>query len=392
MKNLDPISGLAPSLSLSLYIHLPWCIRKCPYCDFNSHALKNDLPEKAYIAALLRDLQQDLPYVQDRPVQSIFFGGGTPSLFSPAAITELLHQLQKHLQFAPDIEITLEANPGTVEQQRFQGFFNAGVNRLSLGIQSLQDDKLKILGRIHDSHTAIKAIIAAKNAGFSNINCDLMFGLPTQTIKDALLDLENIMAHQPKHISWYQLTLEPNTFFAKYPPKLPDDELIFIMQEQGQALLAKAGYEQYEVSSYSKTNFQCGHNRNYWEFGDYLGIGAGAHSKLTDFSNQQIVRLSKRKHPQEYLNSTDSFIQEQQVINPADLPFEFMLNVLRLNNKIPLELFVSRCGLPYHQLELPLQKAIDAGLLICDGIHFETTSLGRRFLNDLMQLFLPSKS
>lgn len=378
--------GLPP---LTLYIHLPWCIRKCPYCDFNSHALKSDLPEKAYINALLRDLKNDLTYVQGRPIQSIFFGGGTPSLFSPHSITTLLKELQHYLEFSPSIEITMEANPGTVEQDRFKGFFAAGVNRLSLGIQSLQDDKLKTLGRIHDGDAAINAIIAAKAAGFNNINCDLMFGLPDQTSADALSDVQNIIDQQPTHISWYQLTLEPNTFFAKYPPALPDDELIFAMYEQGQALLSNAGYVQYEVSAYSQANLACQHNLNYWEFGDYLGIGAGAHSKLTDIHQRRITRLSKYRHPQEYLTCTTSFIKEQIDIQFSDLPFEFMLNALRLNYKIPLQLFNDRCGLPNHYLESALQKATALGLLLSDDNHIETTLRGRRFLNDLIELFLP---
>jgi oxygen-independent coproporphyrinogen-3 oxidase len=364
-------------------------VRKCPYCDFNSHALRQALPEDAYIDALLADLEQQLPKVWGRRLTSIFIGGGTPSLFSPEAIERLLNGIRAYLPFSSALEITLEANPGTVEQQRFIGYRQAGINRLSLGIQSFQDDKLKALGRIHDSHTAKQAIIAVKTAGFDNFNIDLMFGLPEQTLSDALYDLQTAIDLQPTHISWYQLTLEPNTVFHRYPPTLPLDDDIWYMQEQGIQLLAQAGYQQYEISAYNQPKQQCQHNRNYWEFGDYLGIGAGAHGKITDFQQQTVTRYWNTRQPKDYLDCTKAFTAGERQLDIAELPFEFMLNVLRLSQTIPFTLFNERCGLPLEIIKPTLEQAQQKGLLTTSNYGMRLTDLGKRFLNDVVQMFLP---
>ncbi len=374
---------------LSLYIHFPWCVRKCPYCDFNSHTLKQDLPEAAYIEALLADLQQDLSLVQNREIVSIFMGGGTPSLFSPEAMAYLLNQIKQMLSCSKELEITLEANPGTVEQERFKGFYQAGINRLSLGIQSFQDDKLKTLGRIHDANAAIQAVVAAKQAGFTNFNLDLMFGLPEQEIAEALYDLNTAIALEPTHLSWYQLTLEPNTLFYHQRPTLPEDDKLWEMQQQGQALLAKHHYNPYEISAYSRDGFQCLHNRNYWEFGDYLGIGAGAHGKITDSNKRQVIRTHKVKHPKDYLNPSRSFIAGQTVVPPSELSFEFMLNHLRLKQPILFDLFEQRTFLPKTVLEIQLQRASEHLFIEQSQQGFVTTQLGWQFLNNLTEIFLP---
>ncbi|CAN5317448.1 radical SAM family heme chaperone HemW [soil metagenome] len=376
------------SLPLSLYIHFPWCIRKCPYCDFNSHTLKGAIPEEDYIDALIADLEHDLVLRPAKKLTSIFLGGGTPSLFSPAAIARLLTAIAARIPFAADCEITLEANPGTVEQQRFEGFKAAGINRLSIGVQSLQDDKLKALGRIHGAKEAIKATEMAHAAGFTTFNMDLMFGLPKQSIDDALYDLTTAIALQPTHISWYQLTLEPNTLFHHQPPILPDDEYLWEMQQLGQALLAQAGFVQYEVSAYSKVGHQCRHNLNYWQFGDYLGIGAGAHAKIT--SHLGVSRSSKWKNPKDYLQAkNNSYIAETQIIATNELPFEFMLNVLRLQQPIPVNLFAERTGCTVDQIEAQITQAVNRGLLCCQQQQWHVTDLGRQFLNDLTAIFLP---
>src|SRR3990167_5961302 len=291
-------------IPLSLYVHVPWCVQKCPYCDFNSHAVKEELPETAYIAELCKELTQKIPLIEDRPIQSLFIGGGTPSLFSAKSYARLFDFLKQHATLLPDAEITLEANPGTAEQQRFLDYRAVGINRLSIGIQSLQNDKLKALGRIHDGSQAQKAIEMAFTAGFTNFNVDLMFGLPNQTIEDAQQDLTSVIALKPPHLSWYQLTLEPNTLFHKFPPKLPDDDYLWQMQNEGIAQLAQHGYQRYEVSAYCQTGHESRHNLNYWLFGDYLGIGAGAHSKITH-KDQTISRHSNIKHPKLYAQSID---------------------------------------------------------------------------------------
>lgn len=376
-------------IPLSLYIHLPWCIRKCPYCDFNSHTLRGNLPEDDYIDALIADLEQDLPLIEGRQLVSIFFGGGTPSLFSAQALARLLNAIAERIDFAtPEIEITLEANPGTVEQQRFQDYRQAGINRLSIGIQSFSDPHLKKLGRIHDSDEAKKAIDVAKQAGFDNFNLDLMFGLPEQSIEMALADLNTAIGFQAKHISWYQLTLEPNTLFYQQPPVLPDDELIWQMQQQGQQLLQQYGFEQYEVSAYSQKNKNCQHNLNYWQFGDYLGIGAGAHSKITDSSDGETYRLSKYKHPKDYLNTDKAFIAEKKIVAREEIGFEFMLNALRLQQPIEEELFRQRVGFSFEELAQPISEAKEKDLLQQHGSTLVTTEFGKRYLNDLVALFI----
>lgn len=371
----------------SLYIHIPWCVEKCPYCDFNSHAAREQLPESEYVNALIKDLENDLPLIWGRKIQSIFIGGGTPSLFSAKALEQLLQELHARLAFSPAIEITLEANPGTVEQQRFTDYRRLGINRLSLGVQSFQDDKLRLLGRIHDSQEAECAIETAKQAGFDNFNIDLMFGLPTQTLSDALHDLTKAISHQPTHLSWYQLTIEPNTHFAKFPPSLPLDDHIFEMQVKGQELLQSHGFAQYEISAYSQNQRQCLHNRNYWEFGDYLGIGAGAHSKITDPATGCILRRWKVKHPKLYLNA-NPFLAGEQSLKTEELPLEFMMNALRLYEKVPTTLFVERTGLPIVSIKKILDEAQSKDLLIWNEEYLETTVRGRLYLNDLLALFM----
>lgn len=375
-------------LPLSLYIHIPWCVQKCPYCDFNSHQAKTTLPEDLYVEGLIQELDSRLPLLQYRPLTSIFFGGGTPSLFSAKAIEKILEAVAKRITFASNIEITLEANPGTIDEANFSGFRTAGINRLSLGIQSLQDDKLKILGRIHDRANAMHAIKIAKAAGFDNFNLDLMYGLPQQTIADALSDIESALAFQPTHFSWYQLTIEPNTAFYKTPPPLPADELIWDMQLAGQALLNTNGFKQYEVSAYATANKECLHNRNYWEFGDYLGIGAGAHSKITDTDMGCVQRFSQVRHPKDYLIASKRLALEPNIIQEKDLIFEFMLNALRLNNGVPVTLFQQRTGLSLTYIQPIITAAQQRGLLTNDTEYLRTTELGKKFLNDLTMMFL----
>jgi oxygen-independent coproporphyrinogen-3 oxidase len=382
---------------LSLYIHFPWCVRKCPYCDFNSHALRpgsgqavrGEIPEARYVDALLADLEQDLPRVWGRPVRSIFLGGGTPSLFSPEAIEQLLAGIRARVALASEAEITLEANPGTVEAERFRGYRAAGVNRLSIGIQSFQPERLKKLGRIHGRDEALAAAQAARAAGFDNFNLDLMFGLPQQTLDEALADLRTALALQPAHLSLYQLTLEPNTLFHARPPELPDDDVLAAMQEALQTELAAAGLAQYEVSAYARAGRRCRHNLNYWQFGDYLGIGAGAHAKITAADN--ITRLWKVKQPRNYLATagTPSVVGGEQRLAKDDVAFEFMLNALRLTEGVPTMLFSERTGLDPSCMQKPLTHAITRGLLEPGHEHIRPTPLGRRFLNELVALFLP---
>jgi oxygen-independent coproporphyrinogen-3 oxidase len=375
---------------LSLYIHLPWCVRKCPYCDFNSHAVREELPEDAYIDALVRDLEQDLPRVWGRHVHTIFLGGGTPSLFSPAAIDRLLSAVRARLFITPDAEITLEANPGTVELDRFRGYREAGVNRLSIGIQSFDPDKLQALGRIHGRDEALRAATAARDAGFDNFNLDLMFGLPQQTLTQALADVDAAIALAPAHLSLYQLTIEPNTLFHHDPPALPDDDATFAMQETLQAQLRAAGFGQYEVSAYAQAGRQCAHNRNYWRFGDYLGIGAGAHAKITDATG--ITRLWKPKQPKEYMSTagTPAGIGGERRLTRAEVGLEFMMNALRLIDGVESTLFAERTGQPLSLIQARLQAAEARGLVAWDTQRIRPTELGRRFLNDLLALFLPA--
>lgn len=379
---------LKKSLPLSLYIHMPWCAQKCPYCDFNSHASRDHLPEQLYLKALLDDLQQDLPKIEGRSLHSIFIGGGTPSLFSGAVISELLTYIRQLIPCEPDIEITLEANPGTVEQARFNEYYQAGVNRLSLGVQSFNEEHLKTLGRIHDAKQAQQAINIAQQAGFTNLNIDIMHALPAQTIAQALQELQLAIDNSPTHISWYQLTIEPNTVFYRHPPKMMNDEIIFEMQTQGYCLLAANGFKQYEVSAFAKSEKQCLHNLNYWQFGDYLGIGAGAHSKLTHIQTQTVTRFHKVKQPNHYLAADKPFIAQLDTISVNELIFEFMLNALRLNQVIEYELFTARTGLESSVLLTKFAVAKNKDLLDYNDDVFWVTPLGRRFLNNLIEIFL----
>ncbi|GAB4514618.1 MAG: radical SAM family heme chaperone HemW [Sulfuricaulis sp.] len=372
---------------LSLYVHIPWCVRKCPYCDFNSHEAREKIPEQEYINALLRDLEQDLPRVWGRIVHTIFIGGGTPSLFSPESIDRLLSGIRARLSLDQNIEITLEANPGTVDVERFKGFRQAGINRLSIGIQSFEDEKLKVLGRIHGRDEALRAAESARAGGFENFNLDLMFGLPGQTVEQALSDMRTAIQLRPTHLSAYQLTIEPNTLFHARPPTLPDDDNTWDMQSQLQTELAAAGYRQYEVSAYAKPGYECRHNLNYWKFGDYLGIGAGAHAKITDASS--ITRLWKAKQPNEYLRTvgTRQGIGGEQKLSREHTVTEFMMNALRITHGFPSSLFAERTGMPISVAAKPLGEAERKGLLAWDTETLRPTDTGFRFLNDLVALF-----
>ncbi|MCC2666429.1 MAG: hemN [Gammaproteobacteria bacterium] len=385
------MSIFAKPIPLSLYIHIPWCVRKCPYCDFNSHEARETIPEAQYVTALLQDLDENLPAIEGRRIHSVFLGGGTPSLFSPDSIDKILTGVRNRVSVHPDTEITLEANPGTIDETRFIGFRQAGVNRLSLGIQSLQDDKLKALGRIHNRAYALRAIESARQAGFDNFNLDLMHGLPGQSLEDALSDLRDALFFNPPHLSWYQLTLEPNTFFYHQPPRLPEEEILWEIQEQGKALLIDAGLSSYEVSAYAKPTQYSRHNRNYWEFGDYLGIGAGAHSKITDSTAQVITRHWQVKNPKDYLGSKKKWAARVNLAR-HDICFEFMLNALRLTQGVPACLFSERTGLAITSLEPTLTIAKERKLLVDDPMVLCTTELGQRFLNDTISLFLPKKT
>ena len=378
---------LFSKVPLSLYIHFPWCVKKCPYCDFNSHTLKNDLPEEEYIHLLLQNFEQNLPYVQDRELISIFMGGGTPSLFSANAIERLLDGIRNRISLTQDCEITLEANPGTVEQKRFKAYRAIGINRLSVGIQSFNPEHLQALGRIHNGQEAIQAVQTVVDAGFTNFNLDIMFGLPQQSMDQGLADLTQAIALDPTHISWYELTLEPNTAFWHNPPPLPKDEVIGSLQEQGQALLDRSGFKQYEVSAYSRDN-PSRHNLNYWEFGDYLAIGAGSHGKITH-DQKQVIRYHHFRHPKQYMDLDLGFIQETKVIAKDQLAFEFCLNTLRLINGVPSTMFFERTGLDLHSIRSTLEVAQQKGLLQDPSQRLVATKLGYRFLNDLTTLFLP---
>lgn len=378
---------------LSLYVHLPWCVRKCPYCDFNSHEFRGGaLPFAAYVDALVADLEHDLPLAWGRTVHTVFFGGGTPSLFPADAIDAFLQQASARLRFAPDAEITLETNPGTAEHGRFADYRRAGVNRVSFGIQSFDDGCLQRLGRIHDSAQAEAAVKLAQDDGLDNLNLDLMYALPGQDLAMALRDVDRAIALQPAHLSHYQLTLEPNTVFAARPPRgIPDDDDAWDMQEACQARMAEAGFAQYEVSAYARPGRQCAHNLNYWRFGDYLGVGAGAHGKLTLGADQRIVRRWKVKHPAAYLASagTAAAVGGDEDIDAARRPFDFMLNALRLNDGFDLALFEARTGLPREAVDPRLAQATARGWLECHDGRVVPTELGRRFTNDVIGLFLP---
>ncbi|MBI4293907.1 MAG: oxygen-independent coproporphyrinogen III oxidase-like protein [Betaproteobacteria bacterium] len=389
---ISPPSGihLAALPPLALYVHIPWCVRKCPYCDFNSHELRGDLEERGYIEALIRDLELSLPSVWGRRVHSIFFGGGTPSLLSAPAIEELLSAFRALLPLAADCEITLEANPGTFEAAKFRAYRASGVNRLSIGVQSFDARHLKALGRIHDADEARRAIAIAQEH-FDNINLDLMYALPGQNIDEALADAKAALSFGTAHLSFYHLTIEPNTLFHRYPPQVPDDDAAGAMQEAIESQLAAAGYMHYETSAWAKSTRQCRHNLNYWRFGDYLGIGAGAHSKLS-FLNR-IVRQLRAKQPNDYMRRAAEAapILEEHEVSPKDLVFEFMMNALRLSEGFPVPLFAERTGLAVTAAEKPLAQAEARGLIVRDHTQVRPTELGRRFLNDLLELFLPER-
>lgn len=371
---------------LSLYIHIPWCIRKCPYCDFNSHKSPEFLPEKNYVQALIADLETDLQYVANREIHSIFIGGGTPSLFSASAYNLLFNELKRILPFAPDIEITMEANPGSVEQDRFTEYRQLGINRLSLGIQSFNPMHLHALGRIHDSQQAHKAIESARHAGFININLDIMHTLPKQSVAEGIEDLRTALAHQPEHLSWYQLTIEPNTVFYKKKPTLPSEEENWLLEKQGLTLLKEAGFERYEISAFAKPKRQARHNMNYWTFGDYLGIGAGAHGKIT--TQNGIIRTHKHRQPKEYLDLKKPFLASMKSVDVEDVLFEFMLNTTRLEQIIPIELFSTTTGLPFDLLRPKLEVAANKNLVSLTSTGWQITPLGRQYTNDLQALFL----
>ena len=375
---------------LALYIHIPWCVRKCPYCDFNSHNAPSAIPQREYIDALLADLDQDLPLVGGREVVSIFFGGGTPSLFSAENIARILDGVAARLTLQPGLEITLETNPGTVEHDSFAGYKRAGINRISFGVQSFDDAALQRLGRIHDAAQAEIAIKSAQDAGITNLNLDLMYALPEQTLAQALLDVEKGILLQTPHFSHYQLTLEPNTVFAAKPPPLPDHDSAWDMQEACQARLAEAGFAHYEVSAYAKPRQECRHNQNYWRFGDYLGIGAGAHGKLSQ-TDGEIRRRWKVKHPVAYLRhaATKQRLGGDDIVAVDQLPFEFMLNTLRLTGGFTLNEFTAHTGLPLTAIQAQLDDAGARGWLTIENDWLRPTDLGQRFLNDVMQLFLP---
>jgi putative oxygen-independent coproporphyrinogen III oxidase len=382
----------SPAPPLSLYVHIPWCVRKCPYCDFNSHELRQELPARDYIDALLRDLDFTINEsdVGGRAIQTIFIGGGTPSLLPDVELERLLEQIADRFELERGCEITLEANPGTIEADRFAGFRRAGVNRLSIGVQSFDDQHLRALGRIHDGASARRAIEQAQAAGFDAVNLDLMFGLPDQTHDQALDDLRQAINFAPAHISWYQLTIEPNTVFYSRPPSLPDDERIWAMQQQGRALLHQCGYRQYEVSAYARPGQRCRHNLNYWRFGDYLGIGAGAHSKITDAENGVIRREARHRLPAAYLQhaGTGAAVVDQRLLTPDDIRLEFMLNALRLRDGVPMTLFNRHTGLAPEMLEPMLQCARERGLLRANPDRLCATAHGARYLNDVVAMFL----
>lgn len=372
-------------IPLSLYIHIPWCIRKCPYCDFNSHKSPDTLPEHTYVQALLDDLKQDLTRFPGRVLESVFIGGGTPSLFSATAYEALFTELKLLLPFQQDIEITLEANPGTVDEARFSDYRALGINRLSLGIQSFNSQHLKTLGRIHDGNQSHHAIERARKAGFSNINLDIMHGLPNQSVAEGLDDLRQALSYEPEHLSWYQLTIEANTVFYKQQPVLPDDDTLGILEEEGFAMLDAHQFNRYEISAFSRENRASRHNLNYWLFGDYLGIGAGAHGKLT---SDAVYRTRKQRQPSDYLNTTKPFMAEIRAIKPDELLFEFMLNTTRLQQPISHQLLTERTGLNWNDVTPIFKQAEAKGLIIISPNSWQITPLGRRYTNDLQAMFL----
>jgi putative oxygen-independent coproporphyrinogen III oxidase len=387
--------------SLALYVHMPWCVRKCPYCDFNSHQLKSAQPDGSYIDALIRDFDIEAPRIAGRRIDTVFFGGGTPSLFQPEEFARLLRELRRRIEFADDVEITLEANPGTIERGRFQGYAEAGINRVSLGAQTFDARALQRLGRIHSADDTHRAVEELRAANLDNFNLDLMYALPEQSLELALEDVRIACALSPAHISYYQLTLEPGTVFHSRPPPLPDEEEAWQIQTAGQKMLADAGYLQYEVSAYARAGARCRHNLNYWQFGDYLGIGAGAHGKISLKLPERILRTIKPKQPRDYqerfgtarvseasARAAVGAVGESAYIAPADLPFEFMLNALRLNEGFEREQYRQRTGLDLATIEQQIQRAEQRRLLAPREGGWQPTELGRRFLNDLQASFL----
>ncbi len=389
-QSSDTRIGVAALPPLALYIHIPWCVRKCPYCDFNSHEARGEVRESVYVDALIGDLDAALPHIWGRPVHTIFFGGGTPSLFSAASLDRLLSEVRARVPLAPGAEITLEANPGTFEVEKFAAYRKLGINRLSIGIQSFNPTHLKALGRIHDDDEARRAVAIARD-NFDNFNLDLMYALPQQTLAEALADIDHAVSLGAPHISAYHLTLEPNTLFYKHPPPLPDHDASATMQEAIESKLQAAGYTHYETSAFAKPGRSCKHNLNYWQFGDYLGIGAGAHSKLS--FRDRIVREMRYKHPETYLQKVKSgaAVQEHRVIGAADLPFEFMMNALRLTGGVALAIFSERTGLPINVVAKTLAQAEAKQLIARDHRHLAPTRQGQRFLNDLLEMFLPDE-
>lgn len=386
------LSGLKNPPPLSLYIHIPWCVKKCPYCDFNSHESKQEIPEKRYVAALIADLEQSVPRVYGRKIKSVFFGGGTPSLFSAESIDEILSAVRMLTPLDYGAEITLEANPGTVDTAHFLGYKQAGVNRVSLGVQSFNADYLKALGRIHDDKQAIQAAELALKT-FERVNLDVMYALPNQSLEHALQDAKQAVALNPDHLSFYHLTLEPNTPFHRTPPSLPSDDLSADMQEQIEALLGEYGYAHYETSAFCKPNSQARHNLNYWQFGDYLGIGAGAHSKLS--YHDKITRETRHKHPKAFMENAENANEQNNgavdntwTIEKSDLCFEFMMNALRLTNGFETKLFHERTGMPWQAISMRTAEAINKGLITQDLNRLQPTLLGQRYLNNLLELFL----
>ncbi|ELI5720475.1 radical SAM family heme chaperone HemW [Vibrio fluvialis] len=381
--------------ALSLYVHIPWCVQKCPYCDFNSHALKADIPEEEYIDALLEDLDTDIERYQlagdPRLLHSIFIGGGTPSLISADGIGRLLRGIEARIAFKPDIEITMEANPGTIEAERFVGYRHVGVTRISIGVQSFEPEKLSRLGRIHGRDEAVNAAKLAHQIGLNSFNLDLMHGLPDQTLDQALADLYRAIELAPPHLSWYQLTIEPNTMFYFKPPTLPDDDALWDIFDLGHQKLTEAGYVQYEISGYSKPGYQCQHNLNYWRFGDYLGIGCGSHGKLS-FADGRIVRTTKVKHPRGYLaayqNLAKPYLDSEQLVEDVDRPFEFFMNRFRLIEPCPKADFSATTGLPISVIQPTLDWAIEQGYLSDNDTHWQITEKGKLFLNDLLAAFM----
>ncbi|WP_426577939.1 radical SAM family heme chaperone HemW [Xenorhabdus stockiae] len=370
---------------LSLYIHIPWCVQKCPYCDFNSHALKGDVPHQEYVEHLLTDLRHDLPMVEGREVSTIFIGGGTPSLLSAEGMQRLLDGVRELLPLFPQAEITMEANPGTVEADRFSAYQQAGINRISIGVQSFGSDKLIRLGRIHGPEEAKRAARLADGLGLRSFNLDLMHGLPNQTLDEALNDLRQAIELSPPHLSWYQLTIEPNTSFGSRPPVLPDDDALWDIFSQGHRLLTEAGYQQYETSAYAKQDYQCQHNLNYWRFGDYLGIGCGAHGKIS-FEDGRILRTVKTKHPRGYMQGR--YLDKQHQVDHDDRPFEFFMNRFRLLEAMPRKDFSNFTGLPESTIRQQIDAALAKGYITESDTHWQITKHGKLFLNSLLEMFL----